>query len=121
MWGLETIRKINHEAAVKAREARLEPTVLESEEQLEDWPPFPLPHLGDACADIDKENERVETLFVDSSGMGAENEPALTINQFKTQLKSLMGEYGSLKLAIEDQGQFQVHIAVWKYGAPCGT
>jgi len=121
VWGLETIRKINHEAAVKAREASLEPTVLESEEQLEGWPPFPLPHLGDACADIDGEEERVETLFVDSSGLGADDEPALSINQFKDQLKSLLEEHGPLKLAIEDQGQFQVYIAIWKCGVPCGS
>lgn len=57
----------------------------------------------------------VETdrFFVDSSGWGTENEPALTINQFLKKVKA--GRY----YAIIEAGQFQVHVGefILKEGA----
>ena len=114
MWGLETIRRINQTSAERARELGLEPVLLETAAQLKDWPPFPIPHLGGACSDVDAEHERIETLFVDSSGFGAEDEGALTGKQFKDCLLKMMGDNGPLLLGIEDQGQFQLYVAVWK-------
>ena len=121
MWGLETIRRINQTSAERARELGLEPVLLETAAQLKDWPPFPIPHLGGACSDVDEDHERVDSLFVDSSGFGADNEPALTSDQFKTRLVALMGEHGSLILAIEDQGQFQLYVVVWKAEVVSGS
>ena len=50
----------------------------------------------------------VKKYFVDSSGFGAENEPALTFNQFVSNVK--LG-YG---YAIIEQGQFQVYIGEFR-------
>jgi hypothetical protein len=69
--------------------------------------------LGDACEDVDANHRRIETLFVDSSGFGIEGELALTTRAFQERLHTLFRRHGPLLLAIEDAGQFQVHVAVW--------
>ena len=119
MWDLDTIRHINAEAASQSREAGKIPHRLEVGADIDSWPPFPFPHLGDACADVDANHRRIETLFVDSSGFGAEGEPALTVSAFQERLHALFSEHGPLLLAIEDVGQFQVYVAVW--GADNGS
>jgi len=48
---------------------------------------------------------KVATHFVDSSGMGQSNEPAMTAEQFKHTLR--VGH----AYAITSEGQFQVHVA----------
>ncbi len=116
MWDLATIKYLNRQVGEAARMAGKEPLRLMSSTALEQWPPFPVPHLGEACEDVDEDHERVETLFVDSSGFGADDEPALSMRQFKIRVHELFEEHGPLLLAIEEQGQFQVHVAVWAAG-----
>jgi len=48
--------------------------------------------------------EEVDRFFVDSSGWGQEDEPALTLGQFLKKIKA--GRY----YAIIEAGQFQVHV-----------
>ena len=51
-------------------------------------------------------------IFVDSSGFGADNEPALSIRQFKMRLvDNLQYGYG---YGIYEQGQFQVYVQAYK-------
>ena len=114
MWDLDTIRSINNDAGKRSRDLGVSPCRVESPEEVASWPPFPFPHMGSACTDVDKESERLDTLFVDSSGFGAEDEPALTIRGFKERLSDLCRQHGPLMCAIEDQGPFQVHVAVWR-------
>ena len=116
MWGLETIKHLNRKVGEVARDLGKEPLRLDSEMELSQWPPCPIPHLGSACEDVDEDHERVETLFVDSSGFGSEGEPALTMRGFKVRLEELLNEHGPLLLAIEEQGQFQLYVAVWTTG-----
>lgn len=56
----------------------------------------------------------VKELFADSSGLGAENEPALTRGQFITELTALLKEYGELTAKITGAGQFQVYVGLFK-------
>jgi len=114
MWGLDMIRHINEEAATKARGEGAVPYRMDSPDELGEWPPFPFPHIGYACEEVDETHERLDTLFVDSSGFGGEEEPALTLRAFKARLVALHREHGSLFLAIEEVGQFQVYVAIWK-------
>lgn len=58
--------------------------------------------------------ELIEVLFVDSSGLGQEDEPALTKNQFETRLKILLSRYPELTVKILDTGMFQVNLGVFK-------
>jgi hypothetical protein len=56
----------------------------------------------------------VEEMFVDSSGFGAENEPALTVNQFDKKVKELIEKEGELQAKMTNCGQFQVYIGFFK-------
>lgn len=114
MWGLGEIKARNAEAAMQARAIRRKPYKLRNEDQLEGMPPFPFPMLGDAAEDLDKEHERVDTLFVDISGHGRSWEPALTRDQLLSELRGLVNEHGPLFLAFESVGAFQAHLGVWK-------
>jgi hypothetical protein len=58
--------------------------------------------------------ELVTQLFVDSSGFGAENEPALTASQFERELDALLTEHGTLYSFILSTGMFQVYVGLFK-------
>ena len=69
---------------------------------------------GEALADmpsVDKNNcgnwNLIDTLFVDNSGFGQDDEPALTIDQFYKKIKAGYA-YGVI-----DAGQFQVMVGVF--------
>ncbi len=111
MYDLNTLRELNAEADRKA--ARKEPTKITSAEQIDAYPPFPFPQIGARCSAYDTRHERVDTLFCDHSGWGSPHEPALTIPALKERLKELLAEHGTLFVGIEQQGQFQLYLAVW--------
>jgi len=117
MWGLDTLRQINLEAARKARATRTGPRLIRSVQDIDDifeHRGAGFPHIGNECEKFDKKHARIDTLFVDISGFGAPGEPALTINQLRRQLIEFVGEHGGIYAALEEQGQFQGHLAVWK-------
>lgn len=58
--------------------------------------------------------EHIKTLFVDSSGFGQEDEPALTTNQFEKELAEIIKEHGEVYCTVLDSGMFQVYIGVFK-------
>jgi len=84
-----------------------------SVDQVDAWPPYPFKYLGNACDDWDEVYTRQESLFCDSSGWGAPGEPALTADQLRERLHELVQEHGVIYVAIEEMGQFQLHLAVW--------
>lgn len=55
----------------------------------------------------------IENLFVDSSGLGQEDEPAMTQSQFMKRINELLNEYGTIYTAISGAGMFQVNLAVY--------
>ena len=101
------------EAGRKARARRAGPKALVKWPG-EDLKALRIPMLGSACEDIDEQHERLETLFVDSSGFGRPGEAALTMEGFERAVEALHEEHGGLMLTIEEAGPFQVFIAVWK-------
>lgn len=112
MWDLATIHAMNQETGDKAKNKS--PYEVTSEEEIDEMPPFPFPSVGTESNRFDEEYERVTSLFVDSSGFGSPHEPALNSDQLKTELKELLEEHSTLLLAIESEGQFQLHLGVWK-------
>jgi hypothetical protein len=58
--------------------------------------------------------ELIENLFVDSSGWGAEDEPALTAGQFEKKLLDIIKEHGPVYAFLTDAGQFQVYLGLFK-------
>jgi hypothetical protein len=68
--------------------------------------PYPFPKIADP--DKVKGWKHVENHFVDSSGMGRDDEPAMTHEQFHKKLKPGRG------YAITDVGQFQVNVGEYE-------
>ena len=58
--------------------------------------------------------ELVEDLFVDSSGFGADYEPALTVSAFEKRIQELLETHGTLTAKITGQGQFQVYVGLFR-------
>jgi len=116
MWDLETIKALNERAQARAKELGLTPHLIRSEVELLAMPPFPFPNIGSDEVEADKRWERIDTLFVDSSGFGSEDEPALTVDQFIEKLRTLVRENkdGGIRCAIVEEGQFQLYIGVWR-------
>ena len=112
MWAPETIRAMNGEYGDKAREEGIQPYILDDATEIDIWPPFPFPAMGDECDELDL--EPVASLFCDSSGFGHPDEAALTVEQLKERIHELFNEHGPLAIAIGEQGQFQLYVEVWK-------
>lgn len=116
MMGLDTIRSMSREAALKSARDNNEPFLVEQED-IEDWKVafeagrlrFPFPNIGDYRPDG---WELGEELFVDSSGFGREDEPALTIEQLLDKLQSGKG------YAITEVGQFQLYVGEFEKVKP---
>jgi len=119
MWSLEMIEHLNRKAARKARRQHEEPTVP-TQEEIESYPPFPFPHLGPY---VPPGWERVEgqEWFVDSSGFGRDDEPALSVRQFKDVLRQYAADNPDHGLAIVECGQFQCYVAAFRPVAVTAT
>ena len=49
-------------------------------------------------------------LFVDTSGYGSENEPALSQKRFIKAVGQLVESHGAIALSLSEIGQFQGHV-----------
>jgi len=126
MMDLGTIRELQADAALRAAEAKLEPWIV--------WPDDVgnverlrrIPNLGTHLPDGWRRVDSVDEIgphrsqwntgrpdgkrgyFVDKSGFGSPNEPALTAQEMADLLKPGYG------YAIVEEGQFQITIGVFK-------
>jgi len=110
MWSLEVINELNQQAARKARHQHKEPYVPTLDE-IKEFPPFPFPHLGPFAPDGWEQTETV--WFVDSSGWGRDDEPALSVRQFKNELRAYAEDHPGHGFGIVEAGQFQVYVAAF--------
>lgn len=119
MMSLETMRSMNEERAKVAKSQNLVPYWVTSLQDIETLPGgskhssrnFPFPNIGSYEPDGYTE---IDELFVDSSGLGADDEPALTINQLNKRLVNLYNDHGEFAAAITGAGQFQIYITIYK-------
>jgi hypothetical protein len=111
MMSLAVIEDLAREAADRARGEGLGPVAFDAKTV---GTPYPFQFIGTECDEVDRTNERVATLFCDSSGFGSPGEPALTGEQLQAELIALQEKHGPLTAAIEQVGQFQLYLAVWK-------
>jgi hypothetical protein len=66
----------------------------------------------------------IETFFVDSSGFGRDDEPALTYPVFVRKIEALMKKHEPYPLfaVLSGVGQFQVYYSVFiRKGKPCSS
>ena len=111
MMSLETIHRLNTEIAVEAAEQEQRPLVLTADE-LDYCPPFPIPDLGHLEPNGWERTDA--TWFVDKTGHGHEWEPALTIEQFKRELRKYVADHPGHGFAIVEEGEFQVYVAAFR-------
>lgn len=108
MMDLAYIKQMNREAAERAAEENLSPFVYWDESELDQSEGFPFPFIGD----LDPEGwVEVETHFVDSSGYGQDDEPALSVGQFIAIIRDRIRSQTVTGWAIVEAGQFQVYVA----------
>ena len=74
---------------------------------------FTIPNASDTDIDV-KGYQEVANLFCDSSGFGAVGESALTPDQLLAKVKTLKAEHKQIYAVITGEGQFQVHVTVYK-------
>ncbi len=116
MMSLEYIQELAQAAAELAAEQNLQPYVPWNTGEVEGWTSFPFPNIG---SHEPEGWEKIGILFCGSSGMGAENEPALAATQLKDRVIELMTDNaidnpgGSIGFAITEVGQFQLYVGVF--------
>lgn len=102
MYDLKTLERMENEATKKAKKYCLEPLTAKCDG---DEGILKCPDLGN----YEPEGwEYIQNHFVDNSGFGGTDEPALTIEQFSAKVKKGLG------YSICGCGQFQVNISEWK-------
>ena len=108
---LDQIRHLADESAKAAAKTKKQPYTPYNAEEISRYGtevPFPFPNLGSYRP---KGWKMVDDLFVDSSGWGSDDEPALTNEQVKRKLVEYL-EHG-YGYAIIEEGQFQLTLGVF--------
>ena len=98
MMSLETIRSLSARRARESARARVQPLVLEAGDSVRG-----IPFIGSRTP---RGWKRVAEHFVDSSGFGSPNEPAMTGDAFQRLVADRPGH----GWAITEAGQFQVYV-----------
>jgi hypothetical protein len=116
MLDLATIHEMAAEAAQEAAQEGRVPYEYWDGEPI--GPPFHFPFLGDYVPDGWR--KRDNDLFVDKSGWGAPDEPAMTVDALVAEIKRLLCAAPPdkrLGFAITEQGQFQLYVGVYERDA----
>lgn len=111
MMSLEVIIAVNEQIAAEAAAEGLFPFVPNGPDDVDRWPPFPIPNLGYHEPDG---WEKTDNWFVDKTGVGRSDEPALTVEQFKRQLRRYILENPGQGFAISEEGECQVVISAFR-------
>ena len=114
MMDPSTIRRMSQEAAAKSAAEGLTPFVYAEVSEIRDDSDrdalFPFPFLGDY---VPEGWTLAEEHFADSSGLGRDDEPALSINQLFDLIESRMSDPDrprTIGWGITEAGQFQVYV-----------
>jgi hypothetical protein len=122
MLDLATIHEMAAEAAQEAAQEGREPYEYWDGEPM--GPPFHFPFLGDYVPDgwrkRDGDDGDDGDLFADSSGMGADDEAALSVSQLVAEIKRLLCTTPPdkrLGFAVTQAGEFQLYVGVYERDA----
>lgn len=112
MMSLDAIHRMNSQIATEAAEREMVPYAPFDAEEVDLWPPFPIPNLGTFQPDG---WEQTDTQWlVDGTGHGYDSEPALTVEQFKRRLRAYLMENPGHGFGIVKEGDFQVTVAAFR-------
>lgn len=113
MMSPETIREVQREAAERAAAENLTPFVFWPEDEPDTGM---VPFIGDF---VPRGWRLVRTYFVDATGWGREDEPAMTIPAWQAEVRRVSAEYAEKPgitpgWAIVEAGQFQVVVGLFE-------
>ena len=112
LYGAIEVQTLSREAVLAMARKYKTPYVICSEDELnvaaKDLP-FPFIGMTDP-----KGWQRVNSLFVDSSGYGAADEPSLTIAKLSEQIRESLRADKHYGYGVRDTGQFQFWLGVYK-------
>jgi len=121
MMSLKDISGMSAQATKVAAKGKRKPYLVWPEDIERGLKPGAIPFLGDyvpkgwkrvTLTEVDTKHHGVDTemnaYFVDTSGVGHQDEPALTIRAFMARLKSGYG------YAVVQAGEFQAYVGVYE-------
>jgi hypothetical protein len=111
MMSLSCIRAMSADAAREAARSKREPYVIYDRDEIDRMTAFPFPFVGSY---VPKGWKLVDTWFCDSSGMGADYEPALSIRQLKAKLIAHAESAKQFGYALTEAGQFQIRLGIFE-------
>ena len=115
MFSGDTIVQINAEAALAAAAKNLVPFIPWDANEIDVLGADflrKIPNIG--SLDVSDAWEEINTVLVDSSGLGSESEPALTVRGVLAFIKEQITESTSRGFALVSTGQFQVVLGVFE-------
>lgn len=112
MMSLASIHARNHQTERIAKHKRKKPVCIETLEQLEAMPPFPFPYLGNYCP---PNYELVDKWFVDISGFGTDDEPALSSRRLCAKLRDTWNHHPEYCYAVISYDRFQGYLGVFRW------
>jgi len=112
MMSYETIQALSREQGRKARRLGKKPRTFASDAEVE-REHRTVPFLGDYTP-RGWRHLQGRDLFVDKSGLGQVDEPALTESGFVDRILELRLEDPAYGFAIIEEGQFQVYVGVFQ-------
>ena len=116
MMSIAAIHWVNEEIAAEAASESRIPYVPWTAIEVDGWDSFPFPNLGYYVPpDWEKTDQH---WFVDKSGVGLDWEPALTIEQFRQQLRLYAEENPDHGYAISEEGEFQLYVSAYQRTDP---
>jgi hypothetical protein len=99
------------DAAREAAREHKQPYVIFDANEVERMTILPFPFIGSYRP---KGWKVVDRWLCDSSGLGADYEPALSIRQLKAKLSAHTASATEYGYAVVEAGQFQVHLGVFE-------
>ena len=91
----------------------VEPFVFDSPADVKTGRNFPIPDLTELPLS-DRWEETDQKWFVDSSGLGRDDEPALTADQFRAELLEYVQQHPGHGFGLSGTGQFQVYVSAYR-------
>lgn len=118
MMSIEYIRALAEDRGLEAKALGLVPAVLDPNSIAFTEDLKSIPNLGTY---VPEGWEEITRYFVDSSGHGAPDEPAMTFDQFRTEVRTVLAGKEILGIddrvygwAIVEAGEFQIYVGLFK-------
>ena len=115
MLDYSQVREIADQATRKAKRQHLKPLSIRKYTG-DNFRAFiaKTPFLGDYVPEGWEKDGNIEPLFVDKSGFGGDDEPALSLNQLKSKIDNFRLSGDHYGFGIIEEGEFQVYIQVYR-------